>query len=570
MRLQFENFMCKVCNNVFKHPTADSCGHTFCRKCLVKLIETKSKCPVSDQALNADYKSKNWAVNQMLDGAEKYCENESNGCDWKGPPRRFYKHHKHQCVFGKYNNAIIAALKNVYLKPALNYKRVEFQNDSIFEGLVNDQGKPEYGIEYSKGKISYEGEFLNGLRHGVGKWYVDDSIVIEGQFFEGLPGGSNHKTSESSLGGFAIKYVNGRSTVEGYWINGKLNGKALTYTQDGLIVKGEVKNDQYIGQRRIKYPNGRVFIGTEEDNQIKEGLLIYEDPNNIYMGTFMNNKPDGYGVLTKKGKLEYTGEFKNGVFDGKGVLKNFTMGGTTYEGDFKNGLKEGTGVLYKEWNREEYHGKFAKDQFNGEGVLIHKDTMARIIGKFVNDSIVTPCTIHFEDGRVYNGDIHNRRPEAFGTMHFPNGDVYQGSWRSGEMHDPSGNMTYANGDVFVGSFKSGERRGSGTFTYANGDKFVGTYIKDCAEGLGKLIFSDGSFLEGKWDRNKLHGVSRLFENDKLVCEMVWNKGFIVEEKNLKGSISAKSIKKTEEEQNQKNPTFEAKPKPNLQQGLRLK
>ena len=38
----------------------------------------------------------------------------------------------------------------------------------------------------------------------------------------------------------------------------------------------------------------------------------------------------------------------------------------------------------------------------------------------------------FPDGRVYVGAIKNNRPNGIGTMTFPNGDVFEGSWIDGK------------------------------------------------------------------------------------------------------------------------------------------
>lgn len=550
MRLQFENFMCKVCNNVFKFPTADSCGHTFCRKCLHKLLESQSKCPISDQSLYPEYKSKNLTVSQMLDGAVKYCENETSGCSWKGKPRRFYKLHRNQCVFGDYKYALSEALKNDQLKIGLNYKRIELSAESVFEGLVDEKGEPEFGIEYLNGKMVYEGGFLDRLRHGVGKCYIDDSTVIEGQFYKGQAGGQRDQNTDVISSGFAVKYVNGKSTVEGFWADGKLNGKALVFSEDGLEIESEFRDDQHVGDRRVKYPNGRVFAGTFEDGQMKEGLLIYQDRNTRFKGTFLNNQPHGHGVLTKNGALTYTGEFKNGAFDGFGILETISNK-SRYEGEFKNGVKEGTGIMYSYWQREEYHGPFVNDKYNGQGLLIHQDSCARITGKFVNGFIVGSCTINYDDGRVYTGPIHNRLPNDIGKMRFPNGDVYTGPWRAGQMEGPSGKMTYANGDLFEGTYHSNQRKGNGTFTFANGDKFVGNYIKDNAEGPGKLIFTDESYLEGKWNKNLLHGVSQFYEKGRSVSEIVWNNGVKVEERSVKKNASIREVKKGDKNKSEK-------------------
>jgi hypothetical protein len=541
MRLRFEDFMCKVCNNVFKYPSADSCGHTFCRKCLFQLINAKSNCPIQNSALNASVISKNYAVSQILDGAVKFCDNENNGCRWNGNPRRFYRYHKKHCLFVEFKQAIIEALKDNQLKHALNYKLIELGAEVVFEGIVDANGEPEFGIEYLNGQIVYEGSFLNRHRHGIGTLYLNDTTMFQGQFIKGRIGGLDSGDDDNARTGFAVKYVSGKPVAEGFWKNNKLNGLAYALNNDGSETKCEFQDDIAVVPMKIRYPSGRIFKGILEEDQMKEGMLIEEDNMTNYKGSFVNNLFDGQGRLHKFGKFEYIGQFKAGQFEGIGSLESFELK-TKFEGEFKNGKKHGQGVLIKLSGSEEFRGTFVQGQFTGKGVHIRKSSGLQYEGNFENGWIISPCKITYQNGRVYTGEIEQRQPHGKGTMRFPNGDVYSGKFDTGEMVDSSGKMTYANGDVYQGFFKRNERRGEGTFTYSNGDKFTGVYINDLAEGQGKLVFADGSFLTGYWAKNKLHGFSKLYERNKLVAEIIWEKGVAVEEKSVNQSNSAKDTK----------------------------
>lgn len=55
----------------------------------------------------------------------------------------------------------------------------------IYEGLWNENLPSGHGKEIYNKYYKYEGEFLNGLKHGRGmiEWYKDDSMY-EGEFYE--------------------------------------------------------------------------------------------------------------------------------------------------------------------------------------------------------------------------------------------------------------------------------------------------------------------------------------------------------------------------------------------------
>ena len=56
-RVQSEDFSCQICFFKFgpqeKTPRNLTCGHTFCQKCLERLIKEKSKCPTCNGAISA-------------------------------------------------------------------------------------------------------------------------------------------------------------------------------------------------------------------------------------------------------------------------------------------------------------------------------------------------------------------------------------------------------------------------------------------------------------------------------------------------------------------------------------
>ena len=60
-----------------------------------------------------------------------------------------------------------------------------------------------YIKSYYKGKLLFEGEYLNGIKNGKGKEYYDGALSFEGQFLNGRKNGKGK--SYYWNGGFPLK-----------------------------------------------------------------------------------------------------------------------------------------------------------------------------------------------------------------------------------------------------------------------------------------------------------------------------------------------------------------------------
>lgn len=146
------------------------------------------------------------------------------------------------------------------LKPHKNNSKrtglVTDKNNIIYSGdKTNKRLKIRNGkILYSDGAY-YSGEIKNGLPHGVGQLYK----------------------SEDEL------------WIEGHWSNGKLNGfgsiDSIEKNYSGYKYTGEFKDNKIHG-----YGTKHHIWGIHRKNK-KLHFTIFE-------GTFINNKPNGYGYLT--------------------------------------------------------------------------------------------------------------------------------------------------------------------------------------------------------------------------------------------------------------------------------
>jgi len=73
----------------------------------------------------------------------------------------------------------------------------------------------------------------------------------------------------------------------------------------------------------------------------KRPLFTFKS-GNTYLGEWVGDKPDGFGVKTFASGSRYEGDFKNGLMHGSG--KKYFKPGDMYEGDWKDDEMAGRGV----------------------------------------------------------------------------------------------------------------------------------------------------------------------------------------------------------------------------------
>jgi len=100
--------------------------------------------------------------------------------------------------------------------------------------------------------------------------------------------------------------------------------------------------------------------------------------------------------------------------------------------------------------------------------------------------------------------------QCIGTIIFPNGDKYVGSWKNGRFSG-LGTFEYNNkndptyGNRFTGEHKNGLRHGRGKYTFSNGSTFEGLYENGSPNGYGKETFPNGAKYEGNYLNGRFHG-----------------------------------------------------------------
>jgi hypothetical protein len=208
----------------------------------------------------------------------------------------------------------------------LNRERLVYDTGDIYEGFIDDQGKPHGAgsMVYSNGD-SYEGEFVHGLRDG---W---------GVHIQELP----------------------KTVYQGYQSAGRRCSFGVIEHADGYIYKGAWLNDKMHGEGEEIWPDGEEYFGNYHLG-IKQGYGVYKYASgHVYEGEFSVDKKHGVGICTWPNGDVYSGEYKAGLRHGKGSY--VSVSGWVYTGDWWNDFEHGMGKqIYVRSGRVIFNGKWSK------------------------------------------------------------------------------------------------------------------------------------------------------------------------------------------------------------------
>jgi hypothetical protein len=99
--------------------------------------------------------------------------------------------------------------------------------------------------------------------------------------------------------------------------------------------------------------------------------------------------------------------------------------------------------------------------------------------------------------RVFDGEMHDGRPNGKGSEITSDGRVYDGAWQNGRPHG-SGRLKLPNGEEYLGEFKNGLAEGKGRKFEITGEVFEGEFRKGLRNGEGKTKLPSGFSYESKW------------------------------------------------------------------------
>lgn len=203
------------------------------------------------------------------------------------------------------------------------------ENGDYYEGSL-DNMEAKFGkgyLCYSNG-ITYEGQFLNGLQHGVGKLCQPDGEIYIGE-----------------------------------WKEGKINGVGSRFHSNGDKYDGNYVNNIRSGYGEYTFSNGDKYAGTWENGKASgKGKFMFVN-GNFYEGDFQANQILGKGCMHMTNGDLFRGDFVNGKLNGNGYWKS--INGSTYKGEFINGKKHGFGIFYDSEQGSTFNGQWIEDKYVG-------------------------------------------------------------------------------------------------------------------------------------------------------------------------------------------------------------
>ena len=160
------------------------------------------------------------------------------------------------------------------------------------------------------------------------------------------------------------KIYKGEFSYEGQWKNGKRDGIGILTKKDVANFMGEFVEDKANGFGKFIIENECDYKGIWKDDE-QNGFGIEKLPKIEYTGEFLNGNKEGYGIMNIK-NAKYEGEISNGNFNGIGT---FTFDDKRkYQGEFVNNKLEGYGVFT--WPDGKFFvGSFRNDLIEGFGVF---------------------------------------------------------------------------------------------------------------------------------------------------------------------------------------------------------
>ena len=155
----------------------------------------------------------------------------------------------------------------------------------------------------------FEGQVVDGKRHGVGEYRYSDGSKYAGEWFKGYRQGYGQLTSKDG------------TTYTGEWDRNKVHGSGSFKWPDGSSYTGEA----FEGTRQGKgcYISGKhdVYVGDFRKNQLEGiGVFAYHDGSR-FEGGFRRNQRHGLGTFTDILGVRYLGNYVDNQRHGEFVVR---------------------------------------------------------------------------------------------------------------------------------------------------------------------------------------------------------------------------------------------------------
>lgn len=355
------------------------------------------------------------------------------------------------------------------------------KGNEIYIGSFHE-GKPNGFLTlYRNSKVYYSGLWRSGLFHGEGTLYKEDGTIKTGEWDNGhlnqtfvdtqLAAGhyKGYVRNTQPDGSGYMKYANG-DEYQGAWKQGRYHGFGLlSQGRDSILgqwVDGKLTGDALFRTDSLVYEGGFV-----DNIPTGVGVLSTAD-GSYYSGTWSDGKRSGVGDMLFANGDTYSGDWKDNEFHGVGKFI-YAQLFSTYEGQWREGLPDGVG--YYRSPSFAYRGEWDKGWMDGDGVLV------------------------FKNGDKYEGTVHENKIDGVGVYEYANGNRYEGEFVEG-LISGNGVFQFKDGNRFEGEFYKGKIYGDGTLLLKTKEGIVsitgfwpldGSFPKE-----GSMLFANGDLYEG--------------------------------------------------------------------------
>ena len=328
------------------------------------------------------------------------------------------------------------------------FNQKTFSNGDHYEGMFSKGKFHGHGIYTWKSGSTYEGDWVDGEITGTGKKVFADGGIQSGNFLNGKLHGQGTQifspSGEWKGGSYIGEFVNGireglgtytwsnGTTYAGQWIAGKMFGNGTKKIADGTTDTGNFKDGLLdgLGTRiwRSEESQGEDRYEGHFQNGLRHGLGIHMFANgDRYDGDWIEDIRNGNGVYTWPNGNQYKGSWVNGRMAGQGSLT--WVNGGSYEGMFANGLRHGKGT-YRTANGEEYSGIWLAGELDQE------------------------CKYCDAEGNIYEGGLKGFQFHGHGTLTWSTGEKYEGGFVDG-LRQGKGTFTTKSNAKYSGHWKAG-------------------------------------------------------------------------------------------------------------------
>ena len=287
-------------------------------------------------------------------------------------------------------------------------------------------------------------------------------------------------------------------------------------------------------KRSFTYKSGATYSGQWLGGfRHGKGIMIWSDGSE-YVGDWSYGLPAGFGKF-----IHHDGEFFEGNWSNPYITHNKNISYFRKSTNFEE-VDDGFGNLYSVWLWLKHDSKEVTEEpravFSSRHRLRVKELLIknRQISSAVSQMVETlensflPSQVSkfkslTDDKGQYTGEIINSERHGIGRNIYPNGDVYEGSWREG-FHDGLGRHKWIDGSYHIGYYLKDDKHGSGLYVWDDYTKYIGEFANNVFNGVGEYWFEDGQVYLGEWLDGKMHGFGIFTTSSGLRYEGMWFSG----------------------------------------------